>query len=629
MSVLSHRASPVLPLVILLLAHACMLGWSARRHSPTHLEVFHLPAGLSHCCLGRFDLDRVNPPLVRIVAALPTLLMSPRTDWGGYATDPLRRSEYGVGIDFFSANGSRSLWFVTMGRWACMPFSLLGAYICFRWARDLYGQLAGLAACTLWCFSPSILGHASLLTPDAHAAAMGVAACYAFWLWLRRCEWRGAFVTGLVLGLAELTKFTLIALYPLWLLTWIGYRVPEPHRVTARGWFREGGMLVVMMALSVCVINVGYGFEGSFQRLAEYHFQSRVMIGCEHLDHRAEEGGNRFVDSWLGLLPVPIPRNYLQGIDTQKLEFETGTWSFLRSQWRRGGWWYFYVYALAVKVPLGTWALVLLAVLSSFLCRKYSALWRDEMVLLMPVAAILVLASWQSGIGVHSRYLLPIMPFTFIWISKVARATDLRHWMTVLVAGTALLWAVGSSLWHYPHSLSYFNELTGGPAVGYRHLAKDNSSWGQDLLYLREWLHEHAEAYPLHLASCGPLDPRLCGIEFSLPPLGPTYRDVGADLPERYPVPLPGWYAIDVSFLAGNNPLSAADGNGGWENPRNCLCYFQQSEPVAMAGYSIYIYHVTLDEANRVRRELGLPGLGDERKRGERVDVSETTALDQ
>jgi len=25
-----------------------------------------------------------------------------------------------------------------------------------------------------------------------------------------------------------------------------------------------------------------------------------------------------------------------------------------------------------------------------------------------------------------------------------------------------------------------------------------------------------------------------------------------------------------------------------------------------MAGYSIYIYHITLDEANGVRRELGL-----------------------
>jgi len=31
-----------------------------------------------------------------------------------------------------------------------------------------------------------------------------------------------------------------------------------------------------------------------------------------------------------------------------------------------------------------------------------------------------------------------------------------------------------------------------------------------------------------------------------------------------------------------------------------------------MAVYSIYIYHITLDEANRVRRELGLPELKEE-----------------
>lgn len=39
------------------------------------------------------------------------------------------------------------------------------------------------------------------------------------------------------------------------------------------------------------------------------------------------------------------------------------------------------------------------------------------------------------------------------------------------------------------------------------------------------------------------------------------------------------------------------------------LTYFQCFQPVAMAGYSIYIYHITIDEANRVRKELGLPEL--------------------
>ena len=55
----------------LLTLHGSLLAWSAMQHSPVISEVNHLPAGLSHLYLGRFDLFRVNPPLVRTVAACP------------------------------------------------------------------------------------------------------------------------------------------------------------------------------------------------------------------------------------------------------------------------------------------------------------------------------------------------------------------------------------------------------------------------------------------------------------------------------------------------------------------------------------------------------------------------------
>jgi len=65
-------------------------------------------------------------------------------------------------------------------------------------------------ACLLWCFSPNILAHASLITADAHASALGLAACYTFWRWLKRPTWAQSALTGVVLGLAELAKTTLI-----------------------------------------------------------------------------------------------------------------------------------------------------------------------------------------------------------------------------------------------------------------------------------------------------------------------------------------------------------------------------------------------------------------------------------
>jgi hypothetical protein len=61
----------------LLVVHATMLSWCAARHTPTFHEVGHLPAGLSHLELGRFELYRVNPPLVRTWAAFAVLFAQP------------------------------------------------------------------------------------------------------------------------------------------------------------------------------------------------------------------------------------------------------------------------------------------------------------------------------------------------------------------------------------------------------------------------------------------------------------------------------------------------------------------------------------------------------------------------
>jgi hypothetical protein len=45
-------------------------------------------------------------------------------------------------------------------------------------------------------------------------------------------------------------------------------------------------------------------------------------------------------------------------------------------------------------------------------------------------------------------------------------------------------WFLASSLWVFPHSLSYFNESIGGPLHGPRHLLGSCVDWGQDLRYL-------------------------------------------------------------------------------------------------------------------------------------------------
>lgn len=216
--------------------------------------------------------------------------------------------------------------------------------------------------------------------------------------------------------------------------------------------------------------------------------------------------------------------------------------------------------------------------------------------------------SAQTGFNHHLRYVLPIFPFAFIWISRVGRSVDRGNVKTTAAASLAALGSVVSSLAVYPHSLSYFNALAGGPSGGHAHLIDSNIDWGQDLLYLRDWMRRHPAASPMSIAYFGNLSPEIAGLNGTLPPgggpttAGETDFPVPQD-PRSTPCdfgPRPGWYAVSVNYLRGVSHSIGRD-----------LRYFLRFTPAARAGYSILIYHVTPEDADRVRAELGLPQLAD------------------
>lgn len=547
------------------LMYAFLCGFQAYWYSPTRNEPAHLAAGISHVTFQRFDLYRVNPPLVRSISALPVLLASPTTDWDAYSLDAIERREDRVGKRFAELNGRRLPVLLWIARCACIPFGLLGGWACGRWAVDLYGLPSGILAMLLWFFSPMITGYACLIAPDAHAAAMGVVAMYCAWRWLSRPSWKNAFLAGLVLGLTELTKFTLLVLYPVILCVWMirvlrRSRQNRPEEVS--GFFNRarGGQLLALIGLSILVINLGYGFEGTFKTLGSYRFQSQLFteLTAHRLLHHE-------------VLAIPLPANYVQGMDTQRCDFEQGLSSYLGGKWSDHGWWYYYLYALAVKQPLGTWALVALAIVVTILARGYSASWWSEMTVLVPGLAILVFVSSQDGFSVHSRYVIPALPFLFVWTSKVARVfaershTQGQSAICVFVV-VSVAWSIASSLWVYPHALSYFNELAGGPRRGSEHLLDSNIDWGQDLFYLKRWLYQHPGVSLSGLAYSGRYPTSVAGMERI--PYPAVSTDRGAE---------PGWYAMSVNDLYGR------DGHMSW---------FLRSPPVATVGYSFRVYHV-------------------------------------
>jgi hypothetical protein len=567
--------------VVLLLAHAAMLCWGAYHSAPTIEEVAYLPAGLSHWEFGRFDLASVSPPLVRLIAAIPVLFARPIYDWHSY--DPMAPDRSGavVGADFVAANGPRAVSLFVLARLACIPLSVVGGLVCLRWAHGLYGLRAGLLALFIWCFSPAILASGQLMTADVGVTSLGLASSYAFWRWLKHSAWSTCFVAGLTLGVAELAKTNTIVFFVLWPLLWC---VSQCGRTL--GWhtrLKEACQIVIILVCGIFVINLGYAFEGSFQKLGSFTFQSRMLGGVD-------PPGNPFKSSWYATVPVPLPSDYVLGLDDQKADFDNGRAlrrSFFCGQWYRHGWWWYYFYVLGVKAPLGAWGLLGLTLIYRLrraidrsACLS-SPCWRDDIAILGPSAAMFALASMQVGFSHHMRYVLPALPYLGIWASQATSiAPEGRaHWSRCLI-GVLSCWMFASSLWIWPHSLAYFNETTGGPLGGGFFLQSSNIDWGEDLLYLKRWIERHTSARPLYVYYWGALDPQTVGI---VPPVQVIPKSHEArpntDVAAR-PRP-PGWYAVSQKCLWG-------DGRFG---PIGCES-FRALKSDDRVGYSILIFDI-------------------------------------
>lgn len=531
----------------------------------THDEVGHLAAGICHVKTGAFDLYCVNPPLVRTAAATAVVLLYPHLDVDAYEDYPGARLEFLVGKQFIRKYGVSSYRYLIIARWACIPFSIAGALVCACWASHLYGSRAGLLAAALWCTCPNIIGHGQLMTPDVAAAALTVLAAYTFWRWLQEPLPSRCVVAGVCLGLALLAKTTcaiLLGVFPALLLA---YRTP-----TGTTW-KDRVQCALILVISVIVLNVGYGWEGFGRRLGTYRFVSELPTGQRPPAGEIVADGNRFTNTWLEGLPIPLPRNYLRGIDVQKLHVEREEWSYMLGEWRQGGWYVYYLYALLVKTPLGTLALCVIAIIQRLVASRQVG--ADELCLLILAGVFAAIVSSQTGVNRHLRYLFPAFPFVFVWISRVATWKHQRYGQLVrAVVVACITCTVVSSAWCLPHSLSYFNEAAGGPLKGPYHLAGSNTDWGQDLLFLCGWMRRHPEARPLFLVwSVASVDPIDLGVQLrpshSIPGEG---DDDSADAS-------PAWLAISTNALFGRS--------GEYR-------YLLRRPPTDYAGYSVWIYQL-------------------------------------
>lgn len=584
-------------------AQAAMIARLAVLQSPNIDELAHIAAGMATWQYGLFDVYIVNPPLVRAVATLPVLAMPHESAWGDFEHAPQPRPEFVLGAQFVESHPDGWGCFLTAARLALLPFAVLGAACCYLWANDLFGRKAGLLALALWCFSPNILTWSSVVCTDGPAAGAGVAAGYAFWRWLKLQCWPRALLAGVALAAALLTKMTWLVLLGVWPIVFCIWTILSPGgRVHAR----VGRQFVAMLVLAVYLVNFAYGFDGAVVELGDFSFHSRLFAGGP-ADAGEGVARNRFAIGPLRWLRVPLPASYVRGIDLQRCDFETGSPSYLFGEWSDHGWWYYYLVGLALKVPLGTWGLgIVSAGMVAYDLRRHRALRRgggalatirrgsacDQIAVLASAIAVLALVSSQDGFSSHFRYVLPVLPLAFVWLSQVAR--HLGRERPILTASVLCLfvWSVGSSLAAFPHTMTYFNELAGGSARGHEFMLGSSFSWAQDQFYLKEWLEQHPEVdSPYVVLDRSVALERLGILSRGRSPKGAKRRGLSGDPGRDGSGPTPGWHVIDMPNI------HARDGG---------YLYFLQLTPEAVIGSSIHVYRIDAADANRLRRGMGL-----------------------
>ncbi|MFJ5730618.1 phospholipid carrier-dependent glycosyltransferase [Streptomyces paradoxus] len=477
------RRWPVPLLVAVLLAQmAFAMVTTAVRQTPTIDEPVYVGAAAEYVHEHRLRHNPEHPPLGKLVIGAGVALAEPHID-PAFAGDQGRLGQH---LLYESGNDP---WRLML--WARLPviaLTLLFGLAVFCFARELAGNVAGLAALALYCFSPDVIAHGSLATLDVPAAGFVLTSAWLVWR-ARRNPRLYVPLAGVALGAASATRMSTLPAVPvLMALAAVSVRRSSGGSLR-RAVAAAGGVALV----AVAVVWVTYLMVDPRLRWAPEQ-QVPVVRGLR------------------GLLvgTMPFPEAYRDGMRVQ-FGLENRPWQgFLFGRLYDGSLWYYLPAALLVKTPLGMlvlWAAGATAVVAVRRLRPAA-----PYVLAAPL--VLLAAAMQGARDFGTRYavFLPLFLAVAAGCVLMVRRRRVCVGVAVLVA-----FAVVSSVRAYPFYLPYSNEAFGGPGRTREWLHDSNVDWGQDLGRLADRLRERYPGERVWLVYKGSGVPSFYGIEASDP----------------------------------------------------------------------------------------------------------------
>lgn len=561
---------------------AGLLFTSSLTTSQTIDEGTHLAAGYSYVITGDWRMNPEHPPLAKLLAGLFVAPLSPSLPLDQRSWQD--RNQWDFARAFLYHNNRPPEELLLAGRLPIMLITIALALIVWRWTIKHFNHRTGIFALLLIVFEPAILAHGRLVTTDVPLTLTFFLSVIAFGAYCEKpSTWRLA-LASVTFALAQITKFSALLLIPTLLLLFFINRWQRQQSESAAP--AGGKPMIVFILVTALIIFTAYGFQiskpSADPRIVQLYNERERIIGEETLNDQSPlirsaitifdpatiigRGVKHFLES------VPVPAfSYWQGLISVIAHDQSGHDAYLFGQQSPIGWWYYFIVAFLVKVPLTL--LLLFGAAVVFGLRAWQRTGRTffktidfKWYLLIVPPVVYWLASLLSNINVGVRHLLPVFPFTIIiaaWLAATLwqKKSLLTRGLIIVLIGFQMVSVLAS----HPHYLAYFNELVGGPMQGHSILLDSNLDWGQDLRLLADYCKER-----------GITSPRLAYFGSA---------EVSYYLPHAKPVP-----TSQVVKTMGLPDDVIAISAGILYHPRLDFDWLKEYQPSARIGYSIYVY---------------------------------------
>jgi 4-amino-4-deoxy-L-arabinose transferase-like glycosyltransferase len=501
--------------VILFLAiGAIRIAATYTTFSETADEPIHLAAGLEVLSRHHYTIQLQNPPLPRLLIALPPFLHGARFDGSDYLKEAM--------VKFHSTGHFKTM--LVLARVGTLVFFLIAALATWAWARRETDEPTALLTLLFFTTQPAILGHSGLATLDAAGTAGMAVALLAFSRWLERPTWKRALILGAAWGFSIDCKLLCIAYVPIACAAIYAVRMLRDPQARAR--WRSVVTVLVVPPVAVLMVWAGYGFS---------------TAPASALEPVQKAFPNAITSKLLASLdrdtPVPAAR-FIRGVAEMIEVNRAGFPSYAMRMWSNEGWWWYFALALALKTTLAT---LLFVVAGLIVARDHRAF-----IEAMAAAGAILGMSMTTHVNIGVRYILPIyVPLSLA--AAIALLAMIRHRQKfVRVAAMVILaWHLIASLAAHPDYFPYFNELAQPDPS--RYLIDSNLDWGQDVLRLRDAVRR-MKIDPVGLALFGPANVDAMGFppHYYVDPETPTHGWIAvSDQAYRWARPYGGWTWID------------------------------------------------------------------------------------